>query len=205
MDSKYWNDVYRQKDAKDVSWFQDTPQKSLELIDNFNLEASSKIIDIGGGDSTLADHLIARGFSDITVLDISRESLEKLNERLGKNAQKIKTIESDIIHFRPTEHYKLWHDRAAFHFLTELKQIEKYLEIACEALEMGGFLIVSTFAKSGPEKCSGLTISKYSDVELKQLFGKYFENITCFEDTHSTPWGATQDFVYCAFKKIHSE
>ena len=202
MDSKYWNDIYRKKDETEVSWFQNVPKKSLELIDSFNLKANSKIIDIGGGNSRLTDHLIERGFRDITVLDISKQSLEKLQERLGKNTQKIKTLEANVINFKPTESYKLWHDRAAFHFLTDPKQIEEYLHIAHEALQADGFLIVSTFSKTGPEKCSGLTISRYSDDELKQLFGRYFENVKCFEDTHTTPWGATQDFVYCAFKKI---
>ena len=203
MDPNYWNDIYEKKSEKEVSWFQDTPQKSLELIDSFKLPLSAPVIDIGGGDSRLVDHLLTRGFTNVSVLDISAASLQKLEERIAANPIKVNLIETDIVKFMPTQKYKLWHDRATFHFLTTLEEVEKYLQIAHEALEVDGFLIISTFSKSGPDKCSGLTITQYSEEELKKLFGKYFQNIKCFEDTHETPWGSKQDFIYCGFKKIH--
>lgn len=203
MDPNYWNDIYKKKGEKEVSWFQDTPQKSLELIDSFKLPLSAPVIDIGGGDSRLVDHLLTRGFTNVSVLDISAASLQKLEERIAANPVTVNLIETDIVKFMPTQKYKLWHDRATFHFLTTLEEVEKYLQIAHEALEVDGFLIISTFSKSGPDKCSGLTITQYSEEELKKLFGKYFQNIKCFEDTHETPWGSKQDFIYCGFKKIH--
>jgi SAM-dependent methyltransferase len=203
VDSNYWNSIYQKKDEKEVSWFQETPAKSLELIDSFQFPHDANIIDIGGGDSRLVDHLIAREFNKISVLDISGASLAKLKDRLGDDAEKITYIETDILNFKPTMHYQLWHDRAAFHFLTTLEQVEKYLQIANDAIATNGYLIVSTFSKSGPEKCSGLSITQYSEEELKKLFGKFFQNVKCFEDSHQTPWGSQQDFVYCGFKKIN--
>lgn len=203
MDSNYWDQIYKKKTENEMSWFQETPQKSLELIKEFKLSPTDKIIDIGGGDSKLVDHLLAQGFKNISILDISSAALDKAKIRLKDNSNFLKFICSDITDFKPTEKYKLWHDRATFHFLTEKEQVEKYLEIANLAIERDGYLIVSTFSKTGPEKCSGLTICQYSDEELKQLFGKYFSNVKCFEDAHHTPWDSTQNFVYCGFKKGH--
>jgi ubiquinone/menaquinone biosynthesis C-methylase UbiE len=201
MSNNYWDDVYNKKNETDVSWFQVEPKKSLELIDELHLPANATIIDVGGGDSRLVDNLLSRGFRNISVLDISSISLQKLQHRLENQAENVNFICSDITTFKPTIKYNLWHDRATFHFLTEIEQIEQYLKIAYKALEVGGYLIISTFSKTGPEKCSGLTISKYSEEQLKELFGRYFENIKCFEDTHVTPWGSKQDFVYCGFVK----
>ncbi len=201
MNQNYWDKVYTDKSEKEVSWFQEHPTKSLELIDELNLSKESSIIDIGGGDSRLVDHLLDRKFSDITVLDISNVSLEKLKSRLGEKGNKVKYITSDVVNFIPTTQFNLWHDRAAFHFLTNLEQINQYLEIVNNALLPEGNLILSTFSKNGPEKCSGLAIHQYSESELKSLFAKYFNNTKCFEHTHVTPWGASQNFVYCGFKK----
>lgn len=202
MDSNYWDNIYKKKSEKEVSWYQDVPYKSLELIDSFNLQNNSSIIDVGGGDSRLVDHLLKRGFEQLSVLDISATSLDKLKTRLSQYSNNITYINSDILKFTPLERYLLWHDRATFHFLTSLKQVEEYLKIAYDSLDIGGYLIVSTFSRSGPSECSGLSIAQYSEEDLKNLFGKFFKNITCFEDTHQTPWGSKQDFIYCGFKKI---
>lgn len=201
MDSKFWDNVYGSKSEKEVSWFQENPAKSLELIEELNLAPNDGVIDIGGGDSHLMDHLLMKGFRNLSVLDISSTALEKAKARLGDRASLVKFIASDITKFDPVEKYKLWHDRATFHFLTSLEDVEKYLKIANRAVADDGYLIVSTFSKTGPEKCSGLPISQYSDVDLKALFGRYFSNIKCFEDTHKTPWGAEQNFVYCGFRR----
>lgn len=198
----YWDDIYKNKDELHQSWFQEKPEKSLEMIDELVLPQTSKIIDIGGGESRLVDHLLERGFKNISLLDISKESLERARHRLGPKSEGIKFITSDVTLFAPEDKYDLWHDRATFHFLTQLEDVEKYLKNAHAALNVGGSLIVSTFGPTGPDKCSGLTIAKYSQDDLKQVFGKYFQNTRCFEDTHTTPWGAKQDFVYCGFKKI---
>jgi ubiquinone/menaquinone biosynthesis C-methylase UbiE len=201
MNTKHWDEVYKKKADKEVSWFQEVPEVSLQLIDEFQLDKSASVIDIGGGDSRLVDHLLNRGFSDISILDISAVALDKAKDRLKDKLTNIHFIASDITQFKPTKKYKLWHDRATFHFLTELDQVQRYLEIAHDSLEVGGYLIISTFSKSGPEKCSGLNISQYSQEDLKKLFGRFFSNIKCLENTHETPWGAKQDFVYCGFRK----
>lgn len=194
----FWDNVYLQKSDEEMSWFQENPSKSLDLINELNLPKSASIIDVGGGDSRLADNLFSQNFYDVTVLDISEVSLKKLKERLG---EKVKYVVSDVTEFQPSRQYDLWHDRATFHFLTELTQINKYLRIANAAINPGANLIISTFSKQGPEKCSGLPVHQYSEADLKKLFEQYFTNTKCFEDTHITPWGKTQSFVYCGFKK----
>ncbi|PWU19279.1 MAG: SAM-dependent methyltransferase [Bdellovibrio sp.] len=201
MDENYWDKIYQAKSEKEVSWFQEVPMLSLELISEMNLSLDDNIIDIGGGDSRLVDHLLDKGHKNLTVVDISAAALEKTRSRLGERSKDITFIVSDVTKFNPKESYKLWHDRATFHFLTSINDVEAYLNVANKAVAPGGYLIVSTFSKTGPEKCSGLTISKYSDRDLKALFARYFSNIRCFEDTHKTPWGSNQDFVYCGFKK----
>jgi ubiquinone/menaquinone biosynthesis C-methylase UbiE len=201
VSSKHWNEVYSQKTNEEMSWFQEMPHRSLELITELSLKPDTKIIDIGGGDSKLTDSLLELGYNNLSVLDISKIALEKMRVRLGQEASKVQFIESDVTLFAPNQKYGLWHDRATFHFLTMKAEVEKYIQTAFHALGDDGYLIVSTFSKTGPEKCSGLTIARYADVDLKELFGKYFENIKCVEDTHETPWGTKQDFVYCGFKK----
>jgi SAM-dependent methyltransferase len=201
MESKHWNDVYKNKSEKEVSWFQAVPEKSLELINDLNLPSTASIIDIGGGDSRLADHLLSKGFQDITILDISKVALEKAKDRLKDKSNLVKYIESDITKFNPLQKYSLWHDRATFHFLTTELEVEAYLNIANQGIADDGYLIISTFSKTGPEKCSGLPITQYSDLDLKNLFEKYFTNIQCFEDSHKTPWDSVQNFIYCGFKK----
>lgn len=202
MDKNFWDDIYTRKSEEDVSWFQATPIKSLELLAELGLKPIDSVIDIGGGDSRLADHLLSKGFKDITILDISSVALNKARARLGDRAKLVKFVASDVTKFQPNKRYKLWHDRATFHFLTKVEDVEAYLKVASRSVKPGGYLIVSTFSKTGPEKCSGLPIVQYSDTDLKSLFAKYFSNIKCFEDTHITPWGANQNFVYCGFTKI---
>jgi ubiquinone/menaquinone biosynthesis C-methylase UbiE len=201
MNPDFWNDIYKSKSEQEVSWFQDVPRRSLELIDELKLAFTDPIIDIGGGESHLTAELLAKGFKDLSILDISSVALEKAKARLAGKGESVKFITSDITKFEPKVTYKLWHDRATFHFLTSIEDIETYLSIANRGIAPGGYLIVSTFSKTGPEKCSGLSVSQYSEFDLKKLFAKLFDNIKCVEDTHSTPWGASQDFVYCGFKK----
>lgn len=202
MNKNHWEKVYTDKSEKEVSWFQEHPTRSLEFIAELNLSKDASIIDVGGGDSRLVDHLLEQGYSDLTVLDISDVSLKKLKERLGDTTGKVKYVTSDVLVFKPQNQFDLWHDRATFHFLTTLEQINQYLEVINTSLSSGGNLIISTFSKNGPEKCSGLPIHQYSDTELKTLFAKHFKNTKCFEDNHTTPWGTAQSFVYCGFKKL---
>lgn len=195
---QYWEKIYETKQPHEVSWTQDIPQTSLDFIHSFGLPKSAKIIDIGGGDSKLVDHLLAEGFTNITVLDISGASLEKAKTRLGDKASAIQWIEADIRDFMPNEKYDLWHDRAAFHFLTEKKDVMEYLTLVRKAVD--GYMIVGTFSPEGPTKCSGLSIRQYSDEELTRMFMDGFEKIKCVNVDHITPFHTAQNFTFCSFR-----
>lgn len=162
------------------------------------LDKSAKIIDIGGGDSKLVDHLLNQGFENITVLDISEKALEKAKIRLVEKAKKVTWIVSDILDFEPTETYGVWHDRAAFHFLTTDEEIEKYKSIVNKSVD--GFLIIGTFSENGPLKCSSLEISQYSQEKLTSTFEEKFDKIDSVLEDHQTPFGTTQNFLFCGFK-----
>lgn len=195
---QHWETVYETKNPNEVSWTQEIPKTSLAFIHSFDLDKSAKIIDIGGGDSKLVDHLLDQGFENITVLDISAKALEKAKIRLGEKAKKVTWIVSDILDFEPTENYHVWHDRAAFHFLTTENEIEKYKSIVKNSVD--GFLIIGTFSQNGPLKCSGLEISQYSEEKLTSTFEENFDKIVSVLEDHQTPFGTTQNFLFCSFK-----
>lgn len=196
---KHWETVYETKNPDQVSWTQKKPKTSLDFIHSFQLKKTAKIIDIGGGDSTLVDYLIEEGFENITVLDISARSLEKAKIRLGENAKKVTWIVSDITHFEPTTTFDVWHDRAAFHFLTTPEEIKKYISTAKKAVS--GFLTIGTFSQDGPKKCSGLEIKQYTEKELTAVLKDGFDQIKCITEEHKTPFNTTQNFLFCSFKK----
>ncbi|SEM44623.1 Methyltransferase domain-containing protein [Chryseobacterium taichungense] len=195
----HWETVYETKNPEQVSWTQEVPKTSLEFIQSFGVEKSAKIIDIGGGDSKLVDFLIDQGFENITVLDISAKALEKAKTRLGEKAKKVNWIVSDITEFNPETTFDIWHDRAAFHFLTEDFQIKKYMEIARKAVS--GYLTIGTFSDNGPEKCSGLDIKQYNEETLTTELEKGFEKLRCITENHITPFETTQNFLFCSFKR----
>lgn len=201
MNPIFWDKVYKEKSDREVSWFQENPLDSMRLISELNLPKSASIIDIGAGDSRLIDTLLDNDFEKVTALDISEVSLLKLKERLAENSSRVDFIVTDVTKFQTEQRYDLWHDRATFHFLTEAGLVEQYLKVASKALKTNGNLIVSTFSKNGPAKCSGLAIHQYSVSELKAVFNKFFTNTKCFKTSHTTPWGTTQSFVYCGFRK----
>lgn len=196
---QHWETVYENKTPDQVSWTQEKPEVSLSLIREADVPKTAKIIDIGGGDSKLVDFLLEEGYKNITVLDISVKALEKTKQRLGKKANDVQWIVSDITAFQPAEIYDLWHDRAAFHFLTTKEHIDKYASI------VDGFvaekLIIGTFSRQGPTKCSGLEISQYDDNELAKVFENHFEKIKCLTTDHKTPFNTLQNFQFCSFKK----
>lgn len=196
---KHWETVYETKNPNEVSWTQEIPKISLSFIEFFGLDKTAKIIDIGGGDSKLVDHLLDQGFENITVLDISEKALEKAKLRLGEKALKVTWIVKDILDFEPTETYDLWHDRAAFHFLTTENEIGAYHSIIEKAVD--GFLVIGTFSVNGPLKCSGLEITQYSEEKLAATFKQNFTKIKAVFEDHETPFGTTQNFLYCSFKK----
>lgn len=198
----HWENVYSTKQSNEVSWTQEVPKTSLDFITNFQLPKSAPIIDIGGGDSKLVDFLLEEGYTDITVLDISAAALERAKARLGAKANMVQWIVSDITAFKPDKHYKVWHDRATFHFLTTSEQIQAYLNIAKDAID--GYLAIGTFSENGPKKCSGLDIKKYSEFDLVTAFSKDFNKIKCIEENHTTPFNTIQNFTFCSFKKQFS-
>lgn len=159
----------------------------------------ASIIDIGGGDSNLVDFLLEEGYENITVLDISAKALEKAQERLGRAAGKVKWIVTDVTAFEPAETYDIWHDRAAFHFLTTPEQVSKYIDIAEK--NVNKFMIIGTFSKNGPTKCSGLDIQQYDEQSLSEKFERNFQKVQCTTEDHTTPFDTVQNFVFCSFKK----
>lgn len=201
--SRFWDNIYMLKKPTEVSWTQEVPKTSLDLIHSFGLPKTAKIIDVGGGDSKLVDHLLAEGFENITVLDISAKALERAKQRLGDKAQKINWVVGDITAFKPHMTFDLWHDRAAFHFLTSDEQVAKYLDIARDAVS--GFITIGTFSDKGPEKCSGLPITQYSEEKLTGVFQNGFDKICCLTEDHITPFNSSQHFLFCSFKRKMNE
>ncbi len=198
---QHWETIYQTKPLTDVSWYQPTPETSLQFVRELAIPKDAKIIDIGGGDSFLVDHLLALGYSDVTVLDISEAAIARAKQRLGVGAEKVTWIVADASTFQPTETYDLWHDRAAFHFLTDPLEIEQYVKTATENIRINGSLVIGTFSTDGPLKCSGIPIQQYTPDLLQEQFSEGFECIQCFTQDHPTPFDTLQNFVFCRFRK----
>jgi len=200
----HWENIYNTKELKDVSWYQDTPTTSLNFIEKANLPKSAKIVDVGGGDSLLVDHLLQLGYYNITIVDISEVAINRAKKRLGALSEKVKWIVGDIADFNPTENYDLWHDRAAFHFLTTEKEINAYVQTVHNSLNKNGVLILATFSEDGPLKCSGIEIKQYSESTMSKLFVEGFKKDRCETINHTTPFNTIQNFVFCSFTKVKS-
>ena len=203
MDNKqHWEQVYSSKASDAVSWFQPHAELSLRLIHQTGLGKDAAIIDVGGGASTLVDDLVAEGYRDVTVLDLSGAALEVAKRRLGARADRVHWLEGDITQVDfPLHRYDIWHDRAVFHFLTDPDDRQAYVEQALHALRPGGHAIVATFAEDGPEKCSGLQVMRYAPDALHAEFGEPFQLLEHVREEHHTPAGAAQQFVYCYCRK----
>ncbi len=195
----HWDTVYETKNPDQVSWTQEVPKTSLDFIHSFGLTKAAKIIDIGGGDSKLADYLLDEGFENITVLDISAKALDKAKQRLGDKANKINWVVTDITEFEPDTTFDVWHDRATFHFLTTSDQVAKYMDTARKSVN--GYLTIGTFSDNGPEKCSGLKIKQYSEETLTTELKNGFDKLRCITEDHTTPFDTTQNFLFCSFKR----
>ena len=195
----HWDNVFITKSSHEVSWTQDVPLTSLEMIRQLNLPKTAQVIDVGGGDSKLVDNLLNEGFKNISILDISSEALRKVKYRLGKRASLVKWIVSDILDFNPSIKYDLWHDRATFHFLTEADEVRKYVNTATQ--HISGYLTVATFSDEGPEECSGLSVKQYSEELLQEELSRGFKKIKCIKKDHTTPFQTRQNFLFCTFKK----
>lgn len=197
----HWEKIYQTKSLNEVSWFQPKPETSLNFFNEFKIAKDAKIIDIGGGDSLLVDHLLDLGYTDITVLDISEAALTKAKTRLGNKAGLVKWIEADAATFVSNVQYDFWHDRAAFHFLTSAQEIEHYLQTVQQSIRPNGILVMGTFSEQGPEKCSGIQIKQYSEKSMSDLLTDFFEKIKCITVDHKTPFETIQQFIFCSFRK----
>ncbi|MEO5645369.1 MAG: class I SAM-dependent methyltransferase [Bacteroidia bacterium] len=197
----HWENVFATKTENEVSWFQAYPKTSVEFLELFDLPVDANIIDIGGGDSHFIDVLIEKGYKNIYLLDISSNAIERTKNRLGANADKVKCIISDVVDFIPPVQFDFWHDRAAFHFLTNEDQVNRYVSLAEKGIRKNGYLILGTFSESGPKKCSGLEIKQYSEVSMSARFEIAFDRIKCVEENHTTPFHTLQHFLFCSFSK----
>jgi ubiquinone/menaquinone biosynthesis C-methylase UbiE len=201
---RHWEEIYRTKQVNEVSWFQPTPETSLSFFKQFSVPTDAKIIDIGGGDSFLVDNLLDLGYQNISVLDISEAALSRAKQRLGDQASKVKWIVADAATFHPTEKYDFWHDRAAFHFLTNENEISNYLDTVQQSIKPTGILVIGTFSEQGPKKCSGIEIKQYSETTMTDRLKIFFEKIKCITVDHRTPFDTIQNFVFCSFRKIET-
>ena len=198
----HWEEIYRTKKTKELSWYQATPKISLDFLNELHIPKTATIIDVGGGDSCLVDLLLGKGYTNITVLDISEAAILRAKKRLGKDAEKVNWIISDIKELSSERRFDFWHDRATFHFLTNKKDIQQYLSVAEKHIAKNGRMVIGTFSKQGPEKCSGLPVKQYSEAGLSTLQKNWFKKIKCISEDHITPFNKVQRFLYCSFKKI---
>jgi SAM-dependent methyltransferase len=198
----HWENVYTTKDEKAVSWFQERPDISLNLIRATGVDASASIIDIGGGASRLIDVLIGEGFKATTVLDLSEKALATSKARLGARAAHVQWVVADITTWEPSQTYDVWHDRAALHFLTDPKDRAAYAERVTKAVRPGGHVIIGTFAPDGPERCSGLPVVRHDARTLGELLGPSFELVESKRHEHKTPGGVIQKFQFSRFRRI---
>src|ERR1700724_735035 len=196
-----WEGVYTKKGENEVSWFQENPAPSLELIAQVGATPASALIDIGGGASRLVDNLVDRGFEDVTVLDLSEAALEVAKGRLGGLAARVHWIVADATVWEPLKAYDIWHDRAAFHFLTEERERAAYVARLERALKVGGHAIIATFALDGPERCSGLAVVRYDPARLGQTLGRTFRLVDTRQHAHATPCGSNQSFQFSVFRR----
>lgn len=202
MDRRHhWDQVYQTKSPDQVSWFQAEARLSLQLIEEAVPDRAASIIDVGAGASTLIDGLMASGYSHLTVLDISSVALEVAQRRVGAAGTNVTWQVDDVLTaaFKPAA-YDLWHDRAVFHFLTDVTDRERYVAQVRRAVRSGGLVLIATFADDGPTKCSGLDVARYSPSELHAAFGDGFRLLTSRREEHHTPWDAVQAFTWCLFR-----
>ena len=198
----HWETIYQQKRSEEVSWYQPHLAVSLALLAKAGLSPESRIIDVGGGASTLVDDLLEQGVKDITVLDIAGRALATVKARLGAQAERVTWIEADITRAQlPSAYYDLWHDRVVFHFLTNAEDRRRYLKTMSEALKPGGQVVVATFALQAPPRCSGLEVLRYSPKTLQAELGEGFTLIESLDESHRTPFNTVQPFIYCRFQK----
>ncbi len=197
----HWDQIYESHPPSELSWFQPHPETSLRLIEAAAQGPSSSVVDVGSGASELVDGLLARGFADITLVDISRRALEGVRARLGDEPRRVDLVNLDLLMWEPERSYDVWHDRAVFHFLTDRAARERYVAIAAGAIRGGGTLVLGTFADDGPTSCSGLPVCRYSADELAEHFAPSFSLLGHESEEHMTPSGTTQSFTWVVLQR----
>ncbi len=198
----HWDNAYRTRGERGVSWFEESPAISLDLVHAAGVRADASIIDIGGGASRLVEALLDEGFEAITVLDLSKEALAQSKARLGARGQNVRWVVADVTAWEPTQTYDVWHDRATFHFLTDESDRAAYAERILRAVRPGGHVIIGTFALDGPERCSGLPVVRHDAASLGQMLGSSFELIESRKHEHQTPTGNVQRFQFSHFRRL---
>lgn len=197
----HWESVFTSKAADAVSWYRPHLETSLDLIERRTPGRSAAIVDVGAGESTLVDDLLARGYQEITILDVSKTAIETTRKRLGTAGDQVHWIAGDVTQdILPAGSFDVWHDRAVFHFLVDPRQRMMYVSSVLNAVKPGGHVIVSTFGPEGPVKCSGLDVIRYNAEALHGEFGRRFRIEESLQELHHTPWGTAQQFVYCCCK-----
>jgi SAM-dependent methyltransferase len=197
----HWDNIYATKGETEVSWFQGSPAISLDMIRAANPDHAAGIIDIGGGASRLVDSLLREGYRSLAVLDLSGHALDAAKRRIGPGADAIDWIVADATIWQPAKTYDVWHDRAAFHFLTDPRDRAAYVERLRAAVAPGGQVIIGTFALDGPEQCSGLPVQRHDSASLSAELGPEFELVETHSETHHTPWHSTQAFQFSRFRR----
>jgi len=195
-DSRYWQRVYLERTPEEVSWYEEVPRTSLQLIEEAALRLDAAILDVGGGASKLPGHLVTAGYTDVTVADISRAALEQARVELGDAGERVTQIEADVRFHDFARVFELWHDRAVFHFMVDPADRNRYLATLARSLRPGGHLILATFGPNGPTRCSGLPVTRYGSDELLSVLGEDFELISSRLEEHRTPGGRSQEFLY---------
>ncbi len=198
----HWQKAYKEKGERQVSWFQEKPAISLELIHGVGAKPDSAIIDVGGGASRLVDVLLSEGYRDLTVLDLSDGAISIARSRLAERAALVKWIVTDVTEWEPSQQYDLWHDCAAFHFLTDAADRTAYIDRLTKAVRPGGHAIIATFAIDGPERCSGLPVMRYDATLLSATLGPTFALIGTRRHDHTTPTGGVQRFLFSVFTRV---
>ncbi len=197
----HWERVYQKHAPTEVGWYQAYPEISLKFINNTGVGLDGRIIDVGGGTSKLSEHLLQQGYKELTVLDISSNSIKKAKAQFGEKSSRINWIEGDVTSYGFKEQYDVWHDRAVFHFLTKIEDRKGYVNSLNQALKLNGHLIIATFSLEAPPKCSGLSVVRYSPETLQNELGDNFNLVETLVEDHATPSGVKQNFIFCRFMK----
>jgi len=199
--SKHWESVYNATPSTGLSWFEREPATSLRLIENIAAGSHATVIDIGAGTSSLVDGLLANGYIDITVLDVSQHALTEVQQRLDERAQHVTFVHGDLLTWKPERQYDVWHDRAVFHFVTDQASRDRYVDLAAGAIRVGGYLVLATFAEDGPPQCSGLSVSRYRAHDLAAAFSASFTLLEHEREEHVTPGGVVQPFTWVVLRR----